>query len=49
MAKGIRATAVAIRNSRVLLVRDKWTRGFSLPCGRVHNGEPSIAAAAREL
>ena len=45
----LRATAVAIRKGRVLLVRDRGTQGFSLPSGGVHSGEPSIAAAAREL
>ena len=49
--KRLRATAVAIRerDGRVLLVRDKGMKSFSLPGGRVHQGEPSIAAAAREL
>ena len=45
-----RATVVAIgRDNRVLLVMDKGSSRFSLPGGGVHRGEPSIAAAAREL
>lgn len=44
-----RATAVVIRNSKLLLVRDKGKHRFSLPGGGVHAGEPSISAAAREL
>lgn len=49
MAKRLRATAVAIRNGRVLLVRDRGNSSYSLPGGGVHRGEPSISAAAREL
>ena len=49
MAKRRRATAVAIRNKRVLLVRDKGKEKYSLPGGGIHKGEPSISAAAREL
>ena len=45
-----RATVVAVgRDNRVLLVMDKGESKFSLPGGGVNRGEPSIAAAAREL
>ena len=45
----LRATVVVIRDERVLLVMDRGRNRFSLPGGGVHRGEPSIAAAAREL
>ena len=45
----LRATVVATRDSRVLLVMDRGRRRYSLPGGGVKKGEPSIAAAAREL
>jgi ADP-ribose pyrophosphatase YjhB (NUDIX family) len=44
-----RATAVIIRNSSVLLVRDKGSHHFSLPGGAVKRGEPVVSAAAREV
>ena len=44
-----RVTAVVIRNSKVLLVRDKGLASFSLPGGAIKNGEPVKSAAAREL
>lgn len=44
-----RATAVVIRDGKVLLVRNKDKHCFSLPGGGVHHGEPSLSAAAREL
>ena len=44
-----RATVVAMSDHKVLLVRDKGHRRFSLPGGGVKHGEPSIATAAREL
>lgn len=44
-----RATAVVIRNGKVLLVRDKGKHHFSLPGGGVHHREPSVSAVAREL
>jgi len=44
-----RVTAVVIRDSKVLLVRDKGLASFSLPGGAIKNGEPVKSAAAREL
>ena len=44
----LRATVVVIRGHEVLLVMDKGRSRYSLP-GGVKRGEPSIAAAAREL
>lgn len=45
----LRATAVAVREGKVLLVMDRGKTRFSLPGGGVKRKEPSIAAAAREL
>ena len=36
-------------DGKVLLVRDRGRRRYSLPGGGIHRGEPSISAAAREL
>lgn len=44
-----RGVAVVIRHGRVLLVRDRGKRHFSLPGGGVHRGERTYQAAAREL
>ena len=44
-----RATAVVIRNEKVLLVRDRGKEAFSLPGGGIHKHEPALSAAAREL
>jgi len=44
-----RATAVVIKNGKVLLVRDKGKQKFSLPGGGIHRGEPTLSAAIREL
>ena len=44
-----RATVIALRDDKVLLVMDKGAKKYSLPGGGVKRGEPSIAAAAREL
>ena len=44
-----RATVIALRDNKVLLVMDKGAKKYSLPGGRVERGEPPIAAAAREL
>jgi 8-oxo-dGTP pyrophosphatase MutT (NUDIX family) len=44
-----RGTAVVFRDNRVLLVRDKGKRNFSLPGGGAERNEPSMAAAVREL
>ena len=45
----VRATVVAVREGKVLLVMGRGGTRFSLPGGRVKKREPSIAAAAREL
>ena len=45
-----RATAVVERaDSRYLLVRDKGRKRYSLPGGKIEQGEAALAAAAREL
>jgi len=44
-----RATAVVTRDGRLLVVRDRGFRHFSLPGGGVRNGEQPEVAAAREL
>ena len=44
-----RAVAVVIRRGKILLVRDRGKRQFSLPGGGIHKGEPIVSAAAREL
>jgi 8-oxo-dGTP pyrophosphatase MutT (NUDIX family) len=44
-----RGTAIVIRHGNVLLVRDKGHHKFSLPGGGIHEGEPAVSAAAREL
>lgn len=44
-----RATVIALRDNKILLVMDKGAKKYSLPGGRVERGEPPIAAAAREL
>ncbi len=44
-----RATAVVIRDGKVLLVRGRGQRRFSLPGGGMRKGEPVVSAAAREL
>jgi ADP-ribose pyrophosphatase YjhB (NUDIX family) len=44
-----RATAVVIRNGKLLLVRDKGHAKFSLPGGGIEKDEPTIGAVAREL
>ena len=44
-----RATAVIIKNGKVLLVRDKGKQNFSLPGGGIHKDEPTLSAAIREL
>jgi 8-oxo-dGTP pyrophosphatase MutT (NUDIX family) len=44
-----RGTAIVIRYGKVLLVRDKGHDKFSLQGGGIHEGEPSVSAAAREL
>jgi len=44
-----RATAIIIRDNKILLVRDKGKQLFSLPGGGIKYGEPTISACAREL
>jgi len=44
-----RGTALLIRHGKVLLVRDRGRHKFSLPGGGIHDGEPTVSAAAREL
>jgi 8-oxo-dGTP diphosphatase len=44
-----RGTTVVIRDGKVLLVRDKGHKNFSLPGGGVNKNEPPLAAAVREL
>ena len=44
-----RATAVVIRDGKVLLVRERGARRYSLPGGGVKKREPVVCAAAREL
>ena len=44
-----RGTAVVIRNGRLLLVRERGKKAFSLPGGRARSNEPALAAAVREL
>lgn len=45
----IRGTAVVLKDSKLLLVRDKGKNKFSLPGGGVHINEPLMATAVREL
>ncbi len=44
-----RATVVLMRDSRVLLVRDRGRLTYALPGGGIEDGELPIAAAVREL
>jgi 8-oxo-dGTP pyrophosphatase MutT (NUDIX family) len=44
-----RGTVLVIRHGKVLLVRDKGRHKYSLPGGGIHEGEPTVSAAAREL
>lgn len=44
-----RATAVVMRDGKVLLVKERGQGRFSLPGGGVKRNEPVVAAAAREL
>jgi 8-oxo-dGTP pyrophosphatase MutT (NUDIX family) len=45
----LRATAVLIKDGKILLVRDKWHSKYSLPGGEIKKEEPTISAVAREL
>jgi 8-oxo-dGTP pyrophosphatase MutT (NUDIX family) len=44
-----RATALVIRDNKVLLVRDKGHKEFSLPGGGIRHDEPTVSAVAREI
>jgi 8-oxo-dGTP diphosphatase len=44
-----RGVAVVVRHGKILLVKDRGKRHYSLPGGGVHRGERSYQAAAREL
>jgi ADP-ribose pyrophosphatase YjhB (NUDIX family) len=44
-----RGTAVVLRDGKVLLVRDRGKRHFSLPGGGIKGNEPAASAAGREL
>ena len=44
-----RATAIILRDGKVLLVRDRGQNRFSLPGGALKRGEPSVSGAAREV
>jgi ADP-ribose pyrophosphatase YjhB (NUDIX family) len=44
-----RATALVIRNSKVLLVRDKGRHDYSMPGGGFKPGESTIQACIREV
>lgn len=44
-----RATALVLRNSRILLVKEAGVPHFSFPGGGMHRGETASAAAAREV
>ncbi|MCI0437678.1 MAG: NUDIX domain-containing protein, partial [Chloroflexi bacterium] len=44
-----RATAVVVRDEKILLVRDRDRPSFALPGGGVYPGELPIVAVAREL
>ena len=47
--KRYRATAVIIRDGKLLLVRDKGRHDFSMPGGGFHKGESTIQAGIREV
>lgn len=44
-----RATAIVVRDEKILLVRDHTKTSFSLPGGGIERGELAISAVAREL
>ena len=44
-----RATGVVVRDGKVLLVRERRNKDFSLPGGRIHAGEASSTAVTREI
>lgn len=49
MAKRYRATALVIRNDKVLLVRDKGIQKYSMPGGEINPKETTLMAGIREL
>ncbi len=48
-APTLRGTAIVQRDGKILLVKEKNDRSFSLPGGSLRKGEPALAAAVREL
>ena len=44
-----RATAIVVRDGRILVVRDKFRPAFMLPGGGIDEGESPEVAVAREL
>jgi len=44
-----RATALAMNGGRLLLVRERGAKHWSLPGGGIKKGEDAVAAAIREL
>lgn len=44
-----RATAIVLRDEKILLVRDRNKPSFALPGGGIENGELAISAIVREL
>ncbi len=44
-----RATALVVRNGKVLLVRYRGAMSYSLPGGRIDGAETSLEAAVREV
>lgn len=49
MAKRRRATVLAVKQGRYLLVKEKGSNSYSLPGGGVERDEPTLLAAVREL
>ena len=47
--KRTRATVIAQQNGKVLLIRERGARQFSLPGGGIERGEFTVEAALREL
>lgn len=48
-SKRRRASALVVRNGRVLLVRHRGEKNYSLPGGGIDKGETSLEAAVREV
>ena len=44
-----RAAALVMKNSKILLVREKGNSSYSIPGGGINKGEPTMSAAIREL